>query len=311
MSLPSGGHRPPPLDGEEFPPLNTTRRNTQATRHPAANSTSSTQQRKPLLPTPNSRPNTSSQANHRILLRFTNPSAPTDKSAIFQVTFQELNTPLTRLTPTKNGFYANTDDLHAIDTLTSSRAIDTFRKINITPVIPPEQRSKRTIFIRQLDSYAGQHSAEQIKQEIENKNTWIKLTEVIKIKQYTHLIKIICTETSTATKILDNGLQMFNTRITPQQCEREIYTLILTCFKCYKYEDHPTKQCTSTVQICSECAETGHTFEHCTNNYKRCINCNNNHRTLSAGCQVRKQAIANKEQQEKQHPFGHHPCSLV
>lgn len=40
-------------------------------------------------------------ANHRIQLRFTNPSAPTDKSAIFQATFQELNTPLTRLTPTK------------------------------------------------------------------------------------------------------------------------------------------------------------------------------------------------------------------
>ena len=101
--------------------------------------------------------------------------------------------------------------------------------------------------------------------------------------------------------MLENGLQMFNTRITPQQREREKYTHVLICFKCYKYEDHPIKQCKATTPICSECAETGLTFEQCTNTYKRCINCNNNHLTLSAGCHIRKQAITNTEKQEKQH----------
>ena len=33
---------------------------------------------------------------------------------------------------------------------------------------------------------------------------------------------------------------------------------ILTCFKCYKFEDHPTKDCEVTELRCSECAATGH-----------------------------------------------------
>ena len=248
----------------------------------------------PLLPTPSNKP-----TNHRILLKHINPTSPTNKQDIFRITFQELDAPLTRLTPTKTGFYANTDDPAAVDKLTSPKAIQHFRSINIQPVIPPEQRSKRTIFIRQLDSHVGEHTPEQLKHEIEQQNPWIKLTEVIKIKQYTHLIKIICSETSTATKILQNGLQMFNTRTSPHQCEREKYTHLLICFRCYKYEDHSSNKCTSTTKICSECSEQDHTHEHCTNNFKKCINCSGNHRTLSAGCPIRKQVITNKEAQQR------------
>ena len=37
---------------------------------------------------------------------------------------------------------------------------------------------------------------------------------------------------------------------------------------------------------------------------------NNNHRTLSAGCHIRKQAITNKENQEKQHQEDRHHQTL-
>ena len=92
---------------------------------------------------------------------------------------------------------------------------------------------------------------------------------------------------------------MFNTRISPHQCEREKYTHLFICFRCYKYEDHSSNKCTSTTKICSECSETDHTHEQCTNNFKKCINCFGNHRTLSAGCPIRKQAITTKESQQK------------
>ena len=235
--------------------------------------------------------------NH--ILKYINPTSQTNKQDIFRITFQDLDALLTRLTPTKTGYYANTDDPAAVDKLTSPKAIQRFKTINIQPVIPPEQRSKRTIFIRQLDSHVGKHTPEQLKYEIEQQNPWIKLTEVIKIKQYTHLIKIICSETSTATKILQNGLQVFNTRISPHQCEREKYTHLLICFRCYKHEDHSSNKCTSTTKICSECSERDHTHEQCTNNFKKCINCSGNHRTLSAGCPIRKQVITNKEAQQR------------
>ncbi|KAF2366218.1 hypothetical protein FHG87_003019 [Trinorchestia longiramus] len=60
-------------------------------------------------------------------------------------------------------------------------------------------------------------------------------------------------------KILQNGLLMFNTKITPSQIELEKYTYIQICYKCYKFEDHATYQCTSTTPSCSECASHQHT----------------------------------------------------
>ena len=58
-------------------------------------------------------------------------------------------------------------------------------------------------------------------------------------------------------------------------------------FKCYLWEDHLTKRCKSTTQICPECADIGHTFEQFTNTFKRYITCSNNRRTLAAGCPIR------------------------
>lgn len=110
---------------------------------------------------------------------------------------------------------------------------------------------------------------------------------------------MICAENNIVTRILERGLKMFYTKITTHQCEKEKYTHLVICQRCYKYENHPASRRISTTPIYFELADTRHTHEERKNTYKKCINCGNNHRTPSAGCSVRKQAIIKKETKQK------------
>ena len=167
---------------------------------------------------------------------------------------------------------------------------------------PPHIKAKRTIFINGLDKHVGQRTSDEIASEITKNHDFIRNITVHKIKTYTHIIKLICEDTTQADRIIQNGLTAFHTRISPHQCSLERHTELLICFNCYKYESHTKHQCPSKQIVCSECAETGHTHRQCTSTEKRCLNCpkdNNFHRTLDNKCPVKKQATINKENKLK------------
>ena len=133
-----------------------------------------------------------------------------------------------------------------------------------------------------------------------------KITEVTKIKDFTHIIKVTCQHPHTVEKILEHGINIFHTRITPSQCEIEHFIPLTTFFKCYQVEDHFTQNCKTPTNKCSECGSTQHTHQSCTSEDKHCINCppnNNNHRTLAAVCPYRKQKQKDKENKQKQTQF--------
>ena len=108
-------------------------------------------------------------------------------------------------------------------------------------------------------------------------------------------------DTETADRVLDNGLLCYNTRIPPHHCSRETFTHLLICFKCYKFEDHPTKDCTLDHDVCSECAADDHNHRDCPvkdqKDKLRCLNCEpgrNKHRTLAIKCPYRQDVIREK-----------------
>ena len=255
---------------------------------PTSNPSSSTSPRPPLLSQPISTPrpphSTNKPPTYRIQLKKIDPTTPILREKIFQTCFEHLNAPLIRLTDTLHGYNAITDDPNTIDKLTSPRATELFKSINLTAVIPPDLRAKRTVFVRSLDSHVGSRTEEEIKTEISKHNHSLKIARVIKIKQFTHILKIVTQDTNSTNKILSNGFYAFHTKITPFQCEPESYT----------------QQCTSTTTVCSECASNDHTFKDCTSPHKRCLNCSQPHRTLANNCPIRKQKIAEKQATENQ-----------
>ncbi|KAF2348058.1 hypothetical protein FHG87_021186 [Trinorchestia longiramus] len=259
--------------------------------------------RPPLPPTPvqlNSTSRPRSKLNtYRVQLKFIDPNITVEKHEIFQTTFGQLDAPLIRLTDTRTGFYAVTDEANTINKLTSNKAIKALKKLNLKPIIPPDLRARRSVFIRQIDYYIGSKNPKEIKEEIQRIQPWLQLSEVIKIKQYTHLLKIVIAETTIAQRILTEGFEMFNTKITARQCEQETYTHILICYKCYEFESHPTHECRSTVQVCSECSSPDHIYTQYNNTIKKCINCNGAHRTLAASCPHRREVQKQKKIDEE------------
>lgn len=242
-----------------------------------------------------------------VRLKIINKNAPPNRSKVIEVAYGALNVPFTRLFATSDGFKAvcrNNDDA---DVILGPAGAQAFQGIGLQVVMPPELRAKRSIFIRQLDYEFGKHTAEEIKEEIETKNAWAKVDEVIKIKNYTHCVKIRFAETAITDKALSDGFLAFNMSIVPSQMEREKFVNLLSCFTCYALEDHPTKDCPNKgSKWCSECAEQGHTYRECQNVNKACINCKKfenpdykTHRTLSMACPYKKRLIKEKTEEQK------------
>ena len=153
--------------------------------------------------------------------------------------------------------------------------------------------------MRRLDKHVGEHSKEEIKAEIEKKQEWAKEVNVIKIKEYTHFLKVEFGSVEAADMALERGILMFHMMVTPEQMTRDEFINILTCFRCYAMESHPTKNCTETKVICSECRQEGHRWSGCRNPNKRCLNCKGQHRTLAMACPIKKELI-NKKKSEKE-----------
>lgn len=94
--------------------------------------------------------------------------------------------------------------------------------------------------------------------------------------------------------------------VNPAQVEREQFVSIQTCFICYQFEDHATKDCPdATARHCPECARHGHTWSECKATYKQCLNYtkrgfqNQGHRTLAMSCPIKKQIMAKKREEVK------------
>jgi len=225
------------------------------------------------------------------------------KITVFETIFKKLNCQLTKLIPIETGFIAITDSSKSRDTLTSTRGISELKKINLTPTESREQQANKTLFIKRVDSVAGSHTPDEIKAELQQNHPWLEIVNVYKIKQFTHIFKIVCLTTAIADRVLENGLLLYYTRIAPSQITREKFIPIKTCFKCYKVNDHDTANCTSTQTKCSNCSQIGHTHTQCTATEKTCLNCpppNNKHSTMFHSCPYRLQQQKITEQQKQQ-----------
>ena len=99
--------------------------------------------------------------------------------------------------------------------------------------------------------------------------------------------------------VLREGLMAFHCRISPSQIEKEKFTFVQICFKVLQVRESLLQQTvTSTIEICSECAQSGHTHHNCTSITKRCLNCPEGseqlHRTLAPSCPAKKQVNQTK-----------------
>ena len=249
------------------------------------------------------RPNEQGRFRLRLTLDDNTKPRP-ERDQVYKTTFSDLQCPLLRLynAPRNNGYIAVTDNMTFMDKLLSRQGQAKLKTLNLRPVLPPDVRAKRTVFLRQLDRHVRIHTEDELLTELRQRNEGLRLTEVGKIRDYTHVIKLICGDVETADKIVKDGLYCYHVRISAGQCKKEEFVPLQTCFRCYAYDDHDTKNCPKTITVCSEC--TGpHRHQDCQSDVKKCINCSAegleaNHRTLAAQCPIRKRATMTKLQKQ-------------
>ena len=253
--------------------------------------------RGPSVPPPIIPPDPS---NFRLHLKRIDPNVPMpDKDSLYKLTFKKLTAPLTGLKIQDDRILAFADQNSTIDLLLTPTARTEFAKLNLKPMTPPDITASRTLIIRQIDESIGNRTSDELTAELTKNHPDLKLTATT-VPGRNRFFKILCNDSCDVNKILDDGLLLFNMRISPNQIVQQTFTPLKLCFKCYEFEDHSTADCKSTATVCSECATVGHTHKDCRSLSKHCINCRkagkrDDHRTLAANCPVRKDAT-NKRQ---------------
>ena len=231
----------------------------------------------------------------KLLFRVIDPDKRVNKADVFKSVMNDLKVHLIGLKPVTVGFNAIFEKSEDVDVILSDKGIDTLKKLNLVARIPSELRARRSLFLRRIDAYVGAHTANELKTELESQNPWLKVREVYKIKDYTHVFKIECKEVQMADRALREGLLCFYSKVASGQIERETYVSLQLCFRCYRYEAHPTSECPEgSITWCSECGAKDHTFRDCKNPAKQCLNCGGPHRTMTMACKVKKDLMKAK-----------------
>lgn len=217
------------------------------------------------------------------------------KGEVMEKVFGIVGTPFIRLFESTRGFTALLNDEDS-QRLTGEKSVRDLKAEGIEVVPPPDFKTRRSIFVRGLDPIAGGHSPAETRDELVRSNDWMEVDEIIKIKNYTHVMKIVFKDICSTERALRDGFLLFCMRVSPDQIKQETFTPLMTCFTCFKYERHSTYQCPDRgmVTLCSECSESGHTWRECKSTTKKCVNCGGPHRTLAMACPIKKKAIEEK-----------------
>lgn len=235
------------------------------------------------------------EGHSKLFLRSVNPAVVSGKEKVLKCLTIDIGVPVIGLRQVATGFNAIFERKEDADRVLEVKSIEHLERIGLSVRIPPELRARRSIFCRRIDSYVGEHTPQQLKTELEKENKWMKVREVIKFKDYTHVFKIEMTTVNAADRAIRDGFGCFYTRVTPDQVEREKYVNLLICFSCYKYEHHTSDKCPERDnKVCSECAASGHTFRDCKSEVKKCLNCGGPHRTMAMACRVKKEEMRKK-----------------
>lgn len=247
----------------------------------------------------------------KIVLKGIRDREVASRGDIFRRVQGEIKVPLTGLKEIKVGLLAFTEREEDVDKLLTGKAGKILEELGLETSVPPKVRAQRSIICRQVDSYVGGSSDRDLKVEIEKSNN-VRVVEVIKFRDYTHVFKVELETTEMAARLKMRGVLAFNVKISPDQIETETYIDVQICFNCYKLDDHPTARCPEARKtVCSECSGA-HSFRECPPDApKRCLNCGGAHRTMAMSCPQKKEIIKRKREEEKREEKEKRPWAKI
>ena len=158
-------------------------------------------------------------------------------------------------------------------------------------ITPIEYNASKTIIVKRLDSIIDEYITEEIINNIETQNDWLKVEELYKFETTAKILKIRCQSSTAVKRALEEGLYITNQRVKPNQVEKELFIKLTPCNNCFEYT-HTTNKCPyERITLCTFCSSTEHRVAQCQATKAKCLNCGAQHRTLAAACPIRKRLI--------------------
>lgn len=126
------------------------------------------------------------------------------------------------------------------DTLLSEPCMLALKTCDCHPIMPPDLKAKRSVIVRKLDSSIYDNTENELKEELQRKNTWLKIVDLIKLGS-SRSIKIICPSQNVAARMSEVGILIYHFSIPPTNIIRDKFIKIDICYKCYELSSKCTK----------------------------------------------------------------------
>ena len=184
-----------------------------------------------------------------------------------------------------------------VDNLLSHECVTALKSKDCLPIIPADLRAKRGVLVRGIDSTLFQFSVDEIIEEINSKNPWLIVDEVVLLHK-SFCIKLVCASQQIAAKAVETGIKLYHYSFPPSCISRDKFVKITICYKCYKLDSHIASSCPENLNFkaCSQCSSHTHTFRECDIRQKKCINCGGPHSALAYSCPKRREIERMKRQ---------------
>lgn len=199
---------------------------------------------------------------------------------------------VTRVHEAADGYTLICASIDDIDVLLSDRVQDLLTACALVCIAPPQLKARRSVIVRRVDNHIYEHSVDEIRGEVQDKNSWADVVDVVKFPN-SKTIKIQFSNAAIAQRCLSDGLSLFHLHVGSSCMSVDKYIDILTCFRCYALESHIAANCSKSqsYKLCSICAIEGHDWRSCRSTTKKCINCGGDHSALSMQCPRRREIL--------------------
>ena len=107
-----------------------------------------------------------------------------------------------------NGAFLVISSDEIIERLLTTNVKESLRKDNSEVQTPLEYVASKTIVIRNIDSMVGEVEAEELKGDLERRNDWLKVEEVVKLPNAPKILKVRVKEISMAKKAFTTNLSL-------------------------------------------------------------------------------------------------------
>lgn len=223
------------------------------------------------------------------------------RNHLMDILFNKLSVRFTKLIDAPDSYVVLCLNEDEVNKVISHNGVAELMKHSFNVIIPPHLKAKKTVILRGLDKEITTLTEEELKRDLEERNNWLKVEEIIKMKNIPYILKVRFEDIAMAHKATEQGVCIQMYHLGKNQVEKEDFIQLTPCWNCYKY-DHQASTCPKKNEtFCSECASTGHTFRECNNKQNpKCLNCQGSHRTLAAICPIRKQLIKDRRQEKKE-----------